>query len=75
MMERDEMLDLMRTEMLDAAAKLEFEKAAHLRDRVKELETMPEDRAACTSGECAVPTPPPLPGTPQDRTPTPRRIR
>ena len=42
MLVRTEMIDLLRTEMVETAKRLEFEKAARLRDRIKELEDMPE---------------------------------
>ena len=40
--DRDELLRMLQAEMLDAAQRLEFEKAAKLRDRIRELEAMPE---------------------------------
>jgi excinuclease ABC subunit B len=40
--DRDELVGMMEAEMLDAAQRLEFEKAAHLRDQIAELRAMPE---------------------------------
>ncbi len=40
--ERKELLRLLEQEMLEAAKRLEFEKAAKLRDRVREVRSMPE---------------------------------
>ncbi len=39
---RDELLRLLEQEMLEAAQRLEFEKAAKLRDRIREVKLMPE---------------------------------
>ena len=40
--ERDELIAMLEQEMLEAAEALEFEKAAALRDRIKQLKEMPE---------------------------------
>jgi excinuclease ABC subunit B len=47
--DQDEMLRMLEQEMLEAANNLEFEKAAELRDRIKELKNAPQIRDA-TSG-------------------------
>jgi len=39
--DREELIGMLEAEMLDAAQQLEFEKAAKLRDQVKELKAMP----------------------------------
>jgi len=39
--DREELLEMMEAEMLEAAEKLEFEKAAALRDRIAEIKAMP----------------------------------
>ena len=40
--DRDELIEMLEAEMLDAARGLEFEKAAALRDRVAEIRAMPD---------------------------------
>jgi excinuclease ABC subunit B len=40
--ERDELLRLLEQEMLEAAQRLEFEKAAALRDRIRQVKELPE---------------------------------
>ncbi|MCH2162270.1 MAG: UvrB/UvrC motif-containing protein, partial [Phycisphaerales bacterium] len=40
---RDELIKMLEESMLEAADKLEFERAAELRDRIERLEAMPED--------------------------------
>lgn len=40
--DRDELIDMLETEMLEAARNLEFEKAAALRDRIAEIRDMPD---------------------------------
>jgi excinuclease ABC subunit B len=40
--EREELIEMLEAEMLDAAQRLEFEKAANLRDQIAELRAMPE---------------------------------
>ncbi len=44
--ERDELLRLLEQEMLEAAQRLEFEKAGRLRDRIREVRELPEIDAA-----------------------------
>jgi len=41
-LDRTELIALMEKEMLEAAETLEFERAARLRDRIKELQQMPQ---------------------------------
>ena len=41
-LDRAELISMLEKEMLEAADTLEFEKAARLRDRIKELREMPE---------------------------------
>jgi excinuclease ABC subunit B len=60
--DREELLGMLESEMLDAAQRLEFEKAAQLRDRVAELRAMPDygsDRKITLS---EVESPKPKPG-------------
>ena len=40
---RNELIKMLEESMLEAADKLEFERAAELRDRIERLEAMPED--------------------------------
>jgi len=40
--DRDELIARLEEEMLDAAQRLEFEKAARLRDQIAELKAMPD---------------------------------
>ncbi|MCA9284098.1 MAG: excinuclease ABC subunit UvrB [Phycisphaerales bacterium] len=40
--DRDELLRMLEAEMLESAQRLEFEKAANLRDRIRSLKAMPE---------------------------------
>jgi excinuclease ABC subunit B len=40
--DRDELINMLEAEMLDAAQRLEFEKAAQLRDQIAELKAMPD---------------------------------
>jgi excinuclease ABC subunit B len=40
--DRDELINMMEAEMLDAAQRLEFERAAQLRDQVAQLRAMPD---------------------------------
>jgi excinuclease ABC subunit B len=59
--DRAELIATLQQEMLDAAAKLEFEKAAALRDQVAQLKSMPEltARGRVTRSEVEAPRPKP----------------
>jgi excinuclease ABC subunit B len=48
--EREELIEMLEAEMLEAAQQLEFEKAARLRDQVAELRAMPDYGATDGSG-------------------------
>ena len=45
-LDREELLGQMQAEMMDAAERLEFEKAARLRDEINKLKSMPADARA-----------------------------
>jgi excinuclease ABC subunit B len=65
--DRDELVAMLEQEMLEAAERLEFEKAAALRDQVAELRAMPEygSPKRLTRGEVAAPRP--MPGAARSR--------
>jgi excinuclease ABC subunit B len=67
--DRDELIELLEQEMLDAAAALEFEKAAHLRDRLAEIRSMPDYGSAkkMTLDEVEAPAPRSRPGMARSR--------
>ncbi|MDX1683338.1 MAG: UvrB/UvrC motif-containing protein, partial [Phycisphaeraceae bacterium] len=66
-MSRDELIEELESQMLEAAKLLEFEKAAALRDRVKKIKASPELDVA-DAGPVEPQTPPPgTPGTPPRR--------
>ena len=62
-MSRDQLIEELEQEMLDAARALEFEKAAKLRDRVQKLKEAPE-LAEGEAAAVAEASPDPPPGTP-----------
>ncbi len=57
-MDRTELIAMLEKEMLEAAETLEFERAARLRDRIKDLKQMPEFAMKLPSSESS---PPPAP--------------
>ena len=57
--DRDELLAELETQMLTAAEALEFEKAADMRDKIRQLKDAPEIRSAPTGADG------PKPGTPR----------
>jgi excinuclease ABC subunit B len=61
-MDRTEMLAALEKEMLEAAEMLEFEKAAALRDRIRQLKEMPELAAVGDGDGKATKPPPAAPG-------------
>ena len=65
--ERQELIGMLEAEMLDAAARLEFEQAAALRDQIAELKDMPEYGSDRKLTRSAVDAPKPKPGMARSR--------
>ncbi len=65
--DRDEMIEVLTNEMLEAAKNLEFERAAKLRDQVKQFESAPTYKAGEKVKRAEVEAPKPKPGSPRSR--------
>ena len=65
--DRDEMIEMLTNEMLEAANALEFEKAARLRDQIKKLEATPKYKSGEKVSRAEVEAPKPRPGAPRSR--------
>ncbi len=65
--ERQELIGMLEAQMLDAAARLEFEQAAALRDQIAELKDMPEYGSDRKLTRSAVDAPKPKPGMARSR--------
>ncbi len=67
-LDRDELVAQLEAEMLDAAARLEFEKAARLRDQVAELKAMPDYGGTPMVRRSEIELPAPRPGEARSKT-------
>ncbi len=65
--DRDELINLLEGEMLEAAESLEFEKAANLRDQIAELNAMPNYGSNRLVSRQQVKAPKPTPGAARSR--------
>lgn len=65
--DRDELINLLEGEMLEAAEALEFEKAANLRDQIAELNAMPNYGSNRLISRDEVKAPKPTPGAARSR--------
>ena len=64
---RDELVTQLEMEMYEAAERLEFERAANLRDRVNELKAMPDYGDQRKVSMSQVEAPKPKPGQPRSK--------
>jgi excinuclease ABC subunit B len=65
--DREQLIEMMKEEMLEAARNLEFERAAKLRDQVAKLEGLPKYRTDAKIARSDVEDAKPKPGAPRSR--------
>jgi len=65
--DREELIEMLRNEMLEAAKQLEFERAAKLRDQLAEIESSPTIKGDGKLSRKEVENPKPKPGAPRSR--------